>query len=155
MAVQKPLVHLFTDGACLGNPGPGGWAALLRVTKEHKHHEKLLSGGTALTTNNRMEMQAVIEGLHALKTACRVKVHSDSKYVIKGITEWIFGWIERGWKNSARKPVENQDLWEELLLATKRHEIEWQWVKGHSGHAENERVDEAAREAALNVANQA
>lgn len=134
-------VLLFTDGACLGNPGPGGWGALLRFNGT----EKEMSGGTADTTNNRMELQAVIEGLNALTRPCTVEVYTDSQYVQKGITEWISGWKARGWKTSAKKPVKNADLWQALDAAQDPHRVSWHWVKGHAGHPENERVDDLAR----------
>lgn len=137
-------VDIFTDGACKGNPGPGGWGVLLRAGR----HEKELSGGEPHTTNNRMEMTAVIRGLHALSEPCDVTVHSDSRYVIDGMTQWIFGWQKKGWVNSARKPVANADLWRELIDAAAPHKVAWQWVKGHDGHPENERVDLLACEAA-------
>jgi ribonuclease HI len=137
---ELSTVHLFTDGACSGNPGPGGWGVLIRAGS----HEKELSGGDAHTTNNRMELTASIRGLQALTRPCKVVLHTDSQYVVKGITEWIQGWKRKGWKNSQGKPVENRDLWEELDAATKPHKIEWKWVKGHAGHAENERVDKLA-----------
>lgn len=133
-------VHVFTDGACSGNPGPGGWGALIRAGG----HEKELSGGDAHTTNNRMELTAAIRALQALTRPCKVVLHTDSQYVVKGITEWLPGWKRRGWKNSQNKPVENRELWEELDAATKPHKIDWVWVKGHAGHAENERVDKLA-----------
>lgn len=138
-------VYIFCDGACLGNPGPGGWAALLRVTRTGKPHEKMFSGSEAMTTNNRMELRAAIEGLLALKKPCRVELFSDSQYVVKGMKEWVFGWQRSQWKTATKKPVVNQDLWQDLLAASKRHEVTWNWVKGHSGHPENERVDEMAR----------
>ena len=141
-------VELFTDGACKGNPGPGGWGALLRMGE----HEKELSGAECDTTNNRMEMTAVIKGLSALTKPCAVDVYSDSKYVIDGITKWIFGWQKRGWVNAAKKPVANADLWREMVEATARHEISWHWVKGHSGHPENERVDQLASDEAERIA---
>ena len=130
-------VEIFTDGACKGNPGPGGWAALLRMGR----HEKELSGGAAHTTNNRMEMTAIIRALQALAEPCEVILHSDSRYVIDGMTTWIEGWQRKGWITSSRKPVLNADLWRELIEAAAPHRIEWVWVRGHSGHAENERVD--------------
>ncbi|MFN2098624.1 ribonuclease HI [Altererythrobacter sp. MF3-039] len=137
-------VEIFTDGACKGNPGPGGWGALLRMGK----HEKELSGSEPETTNNRMEMTAVIRALEALNTPCEIELYSDSKYVIDGITQWIHGWKKRGWITAGKKPVKNADLWEALDAATDHHRICWHWVKGHSGHAENERVDQlASREA--------
>ena len=136
-------VLMWTDGACSGNPGPGGWGALLRFGA----HEKTLSGGEPETTNNRMEMQAVIEGLNALRRSCSVHVYTDSTYVLKGMTEWISGWRKRGWKTAAGKPVKNADLWRNLEAATERHTVAWTWVKGHAGHVENERADELARHA--------
>jgi ribonuclease HI len=139
-SAPDPIVHLYTDGACSGNPGPGGWGALIRFGSI----EKELSGGEAHTTNNRMELTAAIRALQALTRPCRVVLHTDSQYVVKGITEWLPGWKRKGWKNSQNKPVENRDLWEELDLATKPHKIEWKWVKGHAGHEENERVDQLA-----------
>ena len=132
-------IEIYTDGACLGNPGPGGWAALLRF----KGTEKELAGGEKLTTNNRMEMMAVIEGLTALKRRSTVEVFTDSQYVQKGITEWI-----HGWKTAGGGAVKNQDLWQRLQVACERHQIDWRWVKGHSGHPENERVDALASAAA-------
>lgn len=137
---DTPTVTLFTDGACSGNPGPGGWGVLMRWNGQ----EKELSGGEAQTTNNRMEMTAVIMGLNSLKQPCGVAVYSDSQYVIKGITEWLPGWKRKGWKNSQGKPVENRDLWEAMEEAAKRHKVTWHWVRGHNGHAENERVDALA-----------
>ena len=137
-------VELYTDGACLGNPGPGGWAALLRFNGT----EKELSGCDPDTTNNRMEMQAVIEGLKALSRPSTVTVYTDSQYVQKGITEWINGWKAKGWKTAAKKPVKNVDLWLELDKTQERHSVTWQWVKGHAGHPENERVDDLARQEA-------
>ncbi len=133
-------VEIYTDGACKGNPGPGGWGALLRSGK----HEKELFGGESNTTNNRMELMAAIEALKALKRPCRVVLTTDSQYVRKGITEWMTGWKAKGWKNSAKKDVKNKDLWQALDQETQRHQIEWHWVKGHSGHPENERADELA-----------
>ncbi|MCW1403721.1 ribonuclease HI [Novosphingobium sp. MW5] len=138
-------VEVFTDGACKGNPGPGGWGAILRMG----HHEKEMSGGEPQTTNNRMEMTAVIRALTALKEPCRVSLHTDSRYVIDGMTKWIFGWQKNGWKNAAKKPVLNADLWQDLISAARGHRIEWIWVKGHDGHPENERADQLASDAAL------
>ena len=132
-------VEIFTDGACSGNPGPGGWAALLRFGDV----EKIVSGGEKNTTNNRMELSGAIEGLNALKTPCAVTLYTDSQYVQKGMTEWMAGWQKRAFKG-----VKNPDLWQALLSASAPHTIDWQWVRGHSGHIENERVDEAARKAA-------
>ena len=139
-------VEIFTDGACKGNPGPGGWGAVLRTGG----HEKELSGSDPATTNNRMEMTAVIEALRALNSPCEVKLHTDSKYVIDGITKWIFGWQKNGWKNAAKKPVANADLWLALVEAKRLHKVSWHWVKGHSGHPENERADVLASNAADN-----
>ena len=141
-------VEIFTDGACKGNPGPGGWGALLRMGK----HEKELSGGEAETTNNRMEMTAVIRALDALIEPCRVELYSDSKYVIDGITKWVHGWRKRGWVNASKKPVKNADLWHDLIEAAAKHEINWNWVKGHNGHPENERVDQLASDKADAIA---
>jgi len=138
-------VTLITDGSCLGNPGPGGWAAILR----HGGTKRELSGAQPETTNNRMEMTAVLEGLSALNERCQVTIEIDSEYVKKGITEWIAGWKRRGWKTAAKQPVKNQDLWRKLDEAVARHDIEWRWVKGHSDHADNNRCDELAREAAM------
>ena len=138
-------VAIFTDGACKGNPGPGGWGAILRMGE----HEKELSGGEAATTNNRMELTGAIRALAALKEPCRVSLHTDSRYVIDGITSWVFGWQRNGWKNAAKKPVANADLWQELIAASKPHRIEWIWVKGHDGHPENERADRLASDAAV------
>lgn len=139
------VVDLYTDGACKGNPGPGGWGALLRFGD----HEKELCGGEPATTNNRMELTAVIEGLRALKRACKVRVHTDSQYVQKGISEWLANWRRRGWKTSEGKPVKNQDLWQALDQAVAEHEVEWFWVKGHAGHVENERADALANQGVL------
>ena len=136
-------VELFTDGACSGNPGPGGWAAILRSG----HHEKEFSGGEGLTTNNRMELSAVIEGLRKLKHASDVIVHTDSRYVMDGAVKWLKGWKVKGWKTADKKPVKNEDLWRALDEEMARHRIHWRWVAGHSGHPENERADALAREA--------
>lgn len=141
-------VEIFTDGACKGNPGPGGWAALLRMGR----HEKELAGAESDTTNNRMELTAAIRGLQALTEPCRVTLHSDSKYVLDGITKWVEGWKRRGWTNASKKPVRNADLWHELIEAAARHEVTWQWVRGHSGHPENERVDRLASDEADRIA---
>ncbi|HEV8406446.1 MAG TPA: ribonuclease HI [Sphingomicrobium sp.] len=135
-----PTVEMYTDGACRGNPGPGGWAVLIRS----RTHEKELAGGEPLTTNNRMELLAAIKGLEALKRACRVELHTDSQYVRDGITRWIHKWQVNGWKTSDKKPVKNADLWQDLLEAATPHRINWHWVKGHSGHPENDRVDALA-----------
>jgi ribonuclease HI len=134
-------VKLYTDGACSGNPGPGGWGAILLWNG----HRRELSGGERDSTNNRMEMMAVIQGLKALKRGCRVTIYTDSTYVMKGITEWMDNWKRRGWKTAAKKPVKNVDLWQELDATLTRHEAHWKWVKGHSGVPENERADELAR----------
>ena len=131
-------VIIHTDGACKGNPGPGGWGAILQTGGGH---EKELWGGEPLTTNNRMEMMAAIMALEALKRPCRVDLHTDSKYVMQGVTEWIRGWKARGWKTADKKPVKNEDLWRRLDDARNRHEVKWHWVKGHAGHALNERAD--------------
>ena len=136
-------VEIFTDGACRGNPGPGGWAALLR----RGENERLLSGASSMTTNNRMELQAAIEGLAALKRASRVVLTTDSQYVRQGVTTWVATWKRNGWRTSAREPVKNRDLWERLDLLAASHQVEWKWVRGHSGHPENERVDQAANAA--------
>ena len=137
---MKKRIDIYTDGACSGNPGPGGWGAVLRYADS----EKEISGGEAQTTNNRMEMMAVIEGLRAIKTHCLVHVHTDSKYVMQGATEWIKGWKMRGWKTADKKPVKNVDLWQALEDQLARHDVHWHWVKGHSGHPENERADQLA-----------
>lgn len=136
-------VELFTDGACRGNPGPGGWGAILRF----KDHEKELYGAEPDTTNNRMELKAVIEGLNALSRDCPVRVTTDSQYVKNGITQWIHNWKRNGWKTAAKKPVKNVDLWQELDQASQRHQVEWAWVRGHTGHPENERADALANRA--------
>jgi len=141
MSEATETIDIYTDGACSGNPGPGGWGAILR----YNGTEKELFGGEAATTNNRMEMMAVIEALRALKRPLAVRVHTDSQYVQKGISEWIHGWKKRGWKTADRKPVKNEDLWRTLDALAAQHRIEWHWVKGHAGHAENERADELAR----------
>jgi len=135
------IVDIFTDGACSGNPGPGGWGALLRKGTV----EKELSGGEAATTNNRMEMMAAIEALEALKRPVTARLHTDSVYLRDGITKWIHGWKRNGWKTADKKPVKNEDLWKRLETAMKPHRVEWLWVKGHAGHPENERVDAMAR----------
>lgn len=142
MSINETTVEIFTDGACKGNPGPGGWGALLRCQDK----EKTLFGGELDTTNNRMEMMAVIEALRSLKRPCRVKVTTDSVYVKNGITSWIKGWKQKGWKTAARKPVKNVDLWKLLDEEVAKHEVEWHWVKGHSGHRENEIADELANQ---------
>ena len=138
-----PEVEIYTDGACSGNPGPGGWGALLRFGAV----EKELSGGEPLTTNNRMELMGAIAALEALKMPARVKLHTDSMYVRDGITRWLKGWKAKGWLTADKKPVKNKELWQQLEAATRIHRIEWLWVKGHSGHPENDRVDQLARDA--------
>ncbi|MBE9558393.1 MAG: ribonuclease HI [Proteobacteria bacterium] len=139
--MAKERVEIYTDGACSGNPGPGGWGALLRWNGT----EKELSGGERETTNNRMEMMAAIKALESLKRAVPVDLYTDSTYVRDGITKWLPGWKSNGWKTAAKKPVKNQDLWQRLEAALRDHDIKWHWVKGHSGHPENERADELAR----------
>lgn len=138
-------VEIFTDGACKGNPGPGGWGALIRMGA----HEKELSGGENPTTNNRMELTAAIRALEALTRPCHVTLSTDSRYVMDGLTKWIKGWQKNGWRTADRKPVKNAELWQELLTAAQRHRIDWQWVKGHAGHPENERADRLASDAAV------
>ena len=137
----KSEVEIYTDGACSGNPGPGGWGAILRYGET----EKELSGGAANTTNNQMELLAAINALEALSRPCTVNLHTDSKYVQNGITQWMKGWVRNGWKTAAKKPVKNADLWKQLSAAVERHDVKWHWVKGHAGHADNERADELAR----------
>lgn len=137
------VVELYTDGACRGNPGPGGWAALLIAGSVRKE----LSGAEAATTNNRMELTAAIEGLSALKRRCAVRLYTDSKYVLQGVTEWLPQWKARGWRTAARAPVKNQDLWQQLDQAVAAQDIEWRWVRGHSGEAGNEHVDQLANRA--------
>ncbi|BAL24741.1 ribonuclease HI [Azoarcus sp. KH32C] len=138
---EQEKVEIFTDGACSGNPGPGGWGAILRSGP----HEKEIWGGEPQTTNNRMELLAVIRALELLKRPVAARVHTDSQYVQKGISEWIHGWKARGWKTAAREPVKNADLWRELDAAASRHKVSWIWVRGHAGHVENERADALAR----------
>jgi ribonuclease HI len=135
-------VEMFTDGACRGNPGPGGWGVLLRYGST----EKSLYGGAAETTNNRMELTAVIKGLEALKKPCKVHITTDSKYVLSGMTEWLPNWKKRNWKTASKKPVQNVDLWQQLDSLVQKHDIQWSWVKGHSGHAENEIADQLANQ---------
>jgi ribonuclease HI len=137
---ELPAVEIFTDGACRGNPGPGGWAALLRTGGK----EREMAGGEPLTTNNRMELTAAIEALTALTRPCRVELYTDSNYVRDGITKWVHGWRRNGWRTADRKPVKNADLWEALVEAEARHQVNWHWIRGHSGHIENERVDAVA-----------
>lgn len=144
---EENLVELFTDGACSGNPGPGGWGVLLRW----RGNERELSGGETPTTNNRMELMAAIEGLRALKRPAQVRVWTDSVYVRDGITKWIHGWKRSGWKTADKKPVKNVDLWQALLAAAEPHAVEWRWIKGHAGHPENERADALARGAIASV----
>jgi ribonuclease HI len=143
------VVEIFTDGACKGNPGPGGWGAIIRSGER----EKEISGGEPLTTNNRMELIAAIEALTALKRPCEVILHTDSIYVRDGITKWIYGWRRNGWRRADRKPVKNAELWQELLEAAAPHKIDWHWVKGHAGHPENERADKLACDAASQFSN--
>jgi ribonuclease HI len=139
--VSRPEVEIFTDGACSGNPGPGGWAAILRLGAR----ERELSGGDPATTNNRMELTAAIMGLEALRRPCRVRLFTDSNYVRDGVTKWIHGWKRNGWRTSDKKPVKNVELWQRLDAARLPHQVDWIWVKGHSGHPENERADQLAR----------
>lgn len=142
---MRKKITLITDGACSGNPGPGGWAALLR----YQDKERMVTGGEPNTTNNRMELQAIVEGLRAIKEPADVNIISDSKYVIDAFEKgWLENWMRTGWKTAANKPVKNKELWLDLLEATQRHAISWTWVKGHAGHEDNERVDQAAREEA-------
>lgn len=136
-------VYIYTDGACRGNPGPGGWGALLR----YNSNEKILSGACEHTTNNRMELTGPIEALRALKQSCKVELYTDSQYVQKGITEWLSAWKRRGWRKSDKKLIKNADLWQSLDQEVTRHQITWHWVRGHSGHVENELVDEVANQA--------
>jgi ribonuclease HI len=142
------IVDLFTDGACSGNPGPGGWGAILR----YRGVEKELSGGEPATTNNRMELMAAIQALESLKRPVRARVHTDSVYLKEGITKWIHNWKKKGWRTADRKPVKNQDLWQRLDAALARHDVEWRWVRGHAGHPENERADELARQGLADAA---
>ncbi|MGF6777877.1 ribonuclease HI [Paraburkholderia sp. GAS334] len=146
--MTQDIIEIFTDGACKGNPGPGGWGALLRFGTQ----EKELFGGEALTTNNRMELMGVIAALEALKRPCKVVVHTDSQYVQKGISEWIHGWKKKGWMTAAKTPVKNADLWKRLDALVQQHEIEWRWVKGHAGHPENERADALANRGVASLA---
>ncbi len=141
-------VEIYTDGACKGNPGPGGWGVLLRMGA----HEKEMSGGEPDTTNNRMEMMAAIKGLGALIEPCTVDLYSDSKYVLDGMSKWIHGWQRNGWVNSSKKPVRNADLWHDLIEAARPHKVNWHWVRGHNGHPENERVDALASAEAARIA---
>jgi len=139
---MTPDVTSYTDGACSGNPGPGGWGAILMS----RGHEREIMGGEGLTTNNRMEMTAAIRALGALKRPCKVELHTDSQYLRQGITEWMAGWKTRGWRTADKKPVKNEDLWRELDAARARHDVSWRWVKGHAGHPLNERADALARQ---------
>jgi ribonuclease HI len=145
LTAELTKVEIATDGACKGNPGPGGWGAIIRSGTR----ERELSGGESLTTNNRMELMAAIEGLNALKRPCHVTLSTDSRYVMDGLTKWIKGWQKNGWKTAAKQPVKNADLWQALIAAAKPHRIEWLWVKGHAGHPDNERADKLASDAAL------
>jgi len=138
----KPQITAYTDGACSGNPGPGGWGAILI----HGSHRKEMSGGEPATTNNRMELMAAISALEALTKPARVDMHTDSEYVQKGISSWIDGWKRNGWRTSAKQPVKNAELWQRLDAARTRHEVHWHWLRGHAGHVDNERADELARE---------
>lgn len=142
MSAEKPAIVIYTDGACSGNPGPGGWGAILISGR----HRKEISGGEEMTTNNRMELAAAIGALEALKKPSRVELHTDSVYVKNGITSWIIGWKRNGWKTADRSPVRNADLWQRLDAARANHDVSWRWVKGHAGEVENERADELARE---------
>ena len=142
---MTPRVVIYTDGACRGNPGPGGWGAIMI----HGQRERELCGGEELTTNNRMELTAAAEALLALKRPCRVELHTDSQYVRQGITEWLAGWKARGWRTAGKSPVKNEDLWRRLDAARRRHEVDWRWVKGHSGHPLNDRADALARRGLL------
>jgi len=142
---SRPRVEIFTDGACSGNPGPGGWAAILRVPG--REHEKEISGGEAATTNNRMELTAVIRALEALKMPATVTIHTDSRYVMDGATRWMTRWKRNGWRTADKKPVKNDDLWRTLDAAAEKHTLSWKWVAGHSGHPQNDRADALARAA--------
>lgn len=142
-------VTIYTDGACKGNPGPGGWGVFF----QYKGNEKEMCGGEVQTTNNRMELMAVIQALETLKRSCRIKLHTDSKYVLQGITEWMHNWKKRGWKTAGNKPVKNEELWRRLDEAVQRHSIEWIWVKGHSGDPGNERADSLANQAIVELNN--
>lgn len=150
ISMDVNMVEIYADGACKGNPGPGGWGALLQFGSQ----EKALSGGEAMTTNNRMELTAVIRALEAIKRPCQIKVYTDSVYVQKGMTEWIAGWKLRNWRTADKKPVKNDDLWKQLDVLVQPHQIEWIWVKGHAGNAGNERADELANMGVLEVVGQ-
>ena len=145
--MKSDVVEIFTDGACSGNPGPGGWGAILRF----KGRERELKGAQIETTNNQMELMAAIVALETLTRPCNVQLTTDSQYLCKGITEWLPRWRERGWRTAARKPVKNVELWQRLDAAMSRHQVRWLWVRGHSGHAENERADQLAREAIMDL----
>ncbi|MCB0115820.1 MAG: ribonuclease HI [Caldilineaceae bacterium] len=147
MAETLSPVTIYTDGACLGNPGPGGWAAILR----YGEHEKELSGRFRDTTNNRMELRAAVEALNALKRPCQVELFTDSNYLRNGITKWVHGWQRNGWRTASKQPVKNQDLWKALITAVDRHKVNWQWTKGHAGDELNERADSLATDAARQV----
>ena len=144
---ENKTVTLYTDGACKGNPGKGGWGVLMR----YGSHEKELFGGEAHTTNNRMELTAIIQGLAALKRPCAVVIYTDSQYVKNGMEQWIHGWKKNGWKTAAKQPVKNEDLWQQLDQLAAQHQIQWQWVRGHAGHAENERADALANQGVASV----
>ena len=145
MCGKNRILEIFTDGACSGNPGPGGYGAILKYGEV----EKEIWGCERETTNNRMEMTAVIEALRLLSRPCKIRIVTDSNYVVKGMTQWIHGWVKRNWTNAQKKPVLNRDLWEQLLEMSRPHDIEWRWIKGHDGHRENERCDKMARKAIL------
>jgi ribonuclease HI len=147
--MTNEIIEIFTDGACKGNPGVGGWGALLRT----KSKEREMFGGEAHTTNNRMELMGAIAALEVLSRPCHIKLHTDSKYVQQGISEWVHGWKQRGWKTSSKQPVKNEDLWRRLDEAASRHTIEWVWIKGHAGHAENERADQLANRGVEEILN--
>ncbi len=151
MEQKDAIVEIYTDGACRGNPGPGGWSALLR----YQGKERELFGAEPYTTNNRMELMAAIAALEALRRPCQVILHTDSRYLKRGVTEWLPCWIQRGWRTASRKPVKNLDLWQRLLQAMARHQIQWEWVRGHSGHPENDRVDQLANRAMEQMLSQA
>lgn len=141
--MENTIVDIYTDGACRNNPGPGGWAAILKW----KGHEKSISGGEAMTTNNRMEMIAAIKALEALKRPCKVSITTDSQYLMNGITRWLKNWKKRGWMTSQNTPVKNADLWQQLDALASRHQVEWKWIRGHRGHEDNEKADSLARKA--------
>ena len=147
--MTNEIVEIFTDGACKGNPGVGGWGALLRT----KGKEREMYGGESHTTNNRMELMGAIAALEVLSRPCHIRLHTDSKYVQQGISEWVHGWKQRGWKTSSKQPVKNEDLWRRLDEAVSRHKIEWIWIKGHAGHVENERADQLANRGVEDILN--